>query len=194
MWGGLLSGVAGLFTGKEKARREARATREANAALVQGRDMAFNESGLGGFRDRGNAAADAQMGLLNIGGDPAASRAGFDNYLDSAGYRFQLDEGQNAVNASTAARGLRNSGAAVKESMRFGQGLSGNFFQQYMDRLQGVSGQGLQAAGGLANAATGTANQIAGTTQRGGMQAADSRDRAYGNFFTGVGDFMGNRE
>lgn len=112
----------------------------------------FLKSAYGSQISNGTGASNALAGLLGTGGDPAASQGAFQNYLNSAGYKFQLGEGQNAITSSNAANGLLNSGSALKRLASYGQGLASNYLQQYMAQLQAQSQQGL-GAGGLVGSA-----------------------------------------
>lgn len=108
------------------------------------RAFEFLQNTYGGQAQGGAQAQNALGNILGLNGD-AAQGNGFQNYLNSAGYKFQLGEGQNAVTSSNAASGLLNSGSALKRLQSFGQGLASNYLQQYMAQLSGMSGQGLQA-------------------------------------------------
>lgn len=79
-------------------------------------------------------------------------------YQASDAYKFQLGEGQNAINNAMAARGLGNSGAALKELTKYSQGLASQDAQQYynnqFNRLNTLAGYGSNAAtAGAAGAA-----------------------------------------
>lgn len=93
------------------------------------------------------------------------------------GYKFQLDQGDLALNSANSAGGSALSGAAMKNLMGFNQGLAasnyGNYFNQFQtqqnnifDRLQGIASMGENAAGNLgtagANLGTGIAQAQAG--------------------------------
>lgn len=111
----------------------------------------FLNSTYGGQATAGVGASNALGNLLGLNGD-AAQGNGFQNYLNSAGYKFNLSEGQNAITSSNAAAGLLNSGSALKGLAKYGQGLASNYLQQYMAQLSGLSGQGLQAGSLIGNA------------------------------------------
>jgi len=74
----------------------------------------------------------------------------------SPGYQFRLDEGNKALERMASARGMRFSGAAAKDAMRFGQGIGsqeyGNFVGRETDqfnRSYGVGQDKLNALRGL---------------------------------------------
>lgn len=87
---------------------------------------------------------------------------GLDDFEADPGYQFRLDEGQKALERSLAARGLSQSGAALKEAQKYGQNLANTTFNDAFTRnlqeesqrynmLSGQAGQGLGAAGQMAN-------------------------------------------
>ena len=53
-------------------------------------------------------------GFLGLGGDPAATQAAFNTYLNSTGYQFNRQQGLDAVNQSKASQGLFNSGSTLE--------------------------------------------------------------------------------
>ena len=110
----------------------------------------------------------------------------FDSYLASKGlaggkfdtsnpaYQFQLKQGQQALDRSSAARGMGYSGAQMKASQEYGQGLASQQydkeynrasgeFSDYYNRLAGLSQGGQQAAGSMANAGSQYANNASNT-------------------------------
>lgn len=95
---------------------------------------------------------------------------GFNNYLNSTGYNFQLGQGQNAITSNAASRGLLNSGGTAKALTTFGQGLAGQSFNNYLGQLGGLAGNAQTSLGqvGQAGTAGGTA---AGQAQQGGISS-----------------------
>ena len=110
----------------------------------------------------------------------------FDTYLASKGlsggkfdtsnpaYQFQLKQGQQALDRSAAARGMGYSGAQMKASQQFGQGLASQEYDKqyarasgefgdYFNRLAGLSQGGQQAAGSMAQAGGQYANNASNT-------------------------------
>ena len=110
----------------------------------------------------------------------------FDTYLASKGlaggkfdtsnpaYQFQLKQGQQALDRSSAARGMGYSGAQMKASQEYGQGLASQQYDKeynrasgefgdYFNRLAGLSQGGQQAAGSMAQAGGQYANNASNT-------------------------------
>jgi hypothetical protein len=151
----------------------------ANAAIQQGVQTATNQ--LSPWTTAGQPALADQSDLLGLNGQPAADAA-MAKFQQSPGYQWQLGEGLRATDAGAAARGMTRSGAALKAEQTFGSGLAATDFSNYWNRLQQLSGSGLTAAGGIANAATGGAANIAQTD----TSAANAQSSIYGNMAKGV--------
>jgi len=86
--------------------------------------------------------------------------AGFDpsSIESDPSYQFRKKEGQNALNTSLAAQGMSKSGAALRAAQDLGQEQASqeydsayNRWLQQNQQLGGSSGQGFNAAGGLAD-------------------------------------------
>ena len=133
----------------------------------------------------------------------------FDTYLASKGlaggqfdtsnpaYQFQLKQGQQALDRSSAARGMGYSGAQMKASQEYGQGLASQQYDKeynrasgefgdYFNRLAGLSQGGQQAANTLgsygnqyANAGSNTLGSLGGSLQNNLGQAANARASGY---------------
>lgn len=87
-------------------------------------------------------------------------------------YAFREQQGMKALQQSAAARGGLLSGSTLKGIQQYGQDLAsteyGNAYNRFMQNrlaatqaLQGLGGVGLTAAGGIGNAAMGTAQNLA---------------------------------
>jgi hypothetical protein len=153
---------------------------QANAAIQQGITTATNQ--LSPWATTGQPANADQADLLGLNGQPAADAA-MAKFQQSPGYQWQLGQGLRAVDAGAASQGILRSGATIKGEETFGQGLANTDFGNYWNRLQQLSSGGLTAAGGIANAATGGAANIA-ATDRG---AAGQQSNIIGNEASSIG-------
>lgn len=153
---------AGALISSNASRRASDAAASAATANndLQRQIYTQNTENLSPWMTRGNAAGEQINGLLGIGGNPSASRAPFDTYRGSTGYDFGLNEGLRAMDHTAAARGGLQSGAALKAGQRYGQDYASTKFQEYLNNLQGVSGQGLTAGSAVAGVGTGYANAV----------------------------------
>lgn len=74
------------------------------------------------------------------------------NFANSTGMNFIMDQGSRAITGSKAAAGLLNSGSTLKALNKFGQGVGSTYLNNYMDNLYKLSNIGLGAGGVMANA------------------------------------------
>lgn len=118
-----------------------------------------------GYRVGGKtfATMEEAQAYANANKTGATPYAGFQK---TPGYEFQLQQGQDSVNALAGARGGLNSGATLQALSSFNQGLANQEYGNYLSRLTGMVGVGSGAAGGQASAAqsaaSGVSNALAG--------------------------------
>ena len=124
-----------------------------NRALALQADMYNqNRADLAPWRDVGSAA------LQNLAGQVGQWGPG------TPAYDFQFGEGMRALDNSASARGMVQSGAAMKAAERFGQGLAAQGRGEELNRLQALAGIGQTATGQGVAAGQGMANASAGLT------------------------------
>jgi hypothetical protein len=138
------------------------------------------------FRDTGVLANDKLASLYGVqraGGTytpPAANADGtptYGGFETSPGYQFRFDQGMRAVERGAAARGLLRSGAAVKATQRFGEGLASSEYENFANRLASLAGVGQTATNATQAAGTNAANSISDAY----MKAGNARASAYQN-------------
>jgi hypothetical protein len=169
-----ISAAAGIAGGMMQSNAIKSGQSQANAAVQQGIQTATNQ--LSPWATTGVTTNTDQADLLGLNGQDAANAA-MAKFQQSPGYTWQMQQGLRGVDAGAAAQGMLRSGATLKAEDTFAQGLANSNFQQYFQNLQGLSGQGLTAAQGIANAATGGAANIAQTD----TSAAAAQSSIYGN-------------
>lgn len=81
----------------------------------------------------------------------------------SPDYQFRVNEGQRALNATLNARGLSESGAAMKEAIRYGQDMGAAEYDNRYRRLADLVNTGFSANNNAAQVRLGTAGNVAGT-------------------------------
>jgi hypothetical protein len=102
---------------------------------------------------------------------------------NTPGYGFQLDQGFKGLDRRAAARGGLFSGNAMKEGIRFGQGLASNYFGDHMNRLASTIGFG-QTATGASNQAGMNAGYQAGQNAIGAGNAYAANALNQGNIMS----------
>lgn len=102
----------------------------------------------GGVAGTANTIGTAANGVAEAGG----AQAGYNNYLQMAGYAPAMRQLSKATVGQGASSGLLNSGATTRALQSRGAELNQSFFNNYLQQLAGLSGLGLQAGGLVANA------------------------------------------
>lgn len=118
------------------------------------KNQAYNylQKGLAPQVSNATGASSDLAGLLGVGGNAAEGQAGFNNYLNSTGYNFMLNQGSQAITNNNAAKGLLNSGSTLKALTSYGQNLGSQYYQNYLGDLNNLTQTGNQAAGIVGNA------------------------------------------
>lgn len=109
------------------------------------------------YRQAGRSALTQLMGGLGLGG-PGGSEAFTSAYRSLPGYTSGLERGTDAAIKAANATGRGASGATLKALQRYGSDYEDQRVGDYLTRLMGLQGQGLQATG----AATGVQQQALG--------------------------------
>jgi hypothetical protein len=108
------------------------------------------------------------IGDVGFGGGARVDRtAGF---YTSPGYQFRLSEGQKAIERGAAARGRLFSGAALKATENYAQGVASDEWGRYVAGLQSLAGVGQSATGSTAAAGANAANVISSSNTAAGAQ------------------------
>lgn len=147
--------------------------------------------------DARNASLQRMRELLGIGGDTASKGYGSlggginpGDVQNEAGYQFGLNEGLKAQNNMLGARGMRNSGAALKAAPRWVTDYATTKYDNAFNRivanrsaqlnpLQSLAGASQTGASTVANAGGNYANAVSGNqTALGNAQAANSLAQA----------------
>ncbi len=108
----------------------------------------------------------------------------FNNYLNSTGYQFQMDQGTKAVNQGYAAKSALQSGAAMKALQTYGQNTGASFFNQYLGLLGNQQAAGLSGASAIAGVGSNYANAV-GNNNNNASAAAQSAYATQGNAAAG---------
>ena len=99
------------------------------------------------YAEQGRAALGLQGALSGAQGADAQRQA-FQNYTDSPGQQFLRDRGEQSILRNQAAIGGLGGGRVRQALSEHGIGMAAQDFNNQYNRLAGLSGQGLQAAGG----------------------------------------------
>lgn len=135
------------------------------------------------YIQQGQAADTTLNQLLGVNGGPggAGNSATMESTLENLpGYQFTLNQGLKSTQNGYAARGLADSGGALKGASTYSTGLAQTDYGNYVNQLLGSAQLGENAAGSLTGAATQTGSNI-GSNQIGAGNAAAAASNATGN-------------
>jgi hypothetical protein len=150
----------------------------------------FDLAGLNAELDAARTAAEGEEGYGSLL-DPFS----IEDYEEDPGYKFRLQQGNQALDRANAARGNFLSGAAIKGALDFNSGLASQEYGAAFDRdninktniynrLMGITGVGQQANNTVANAGQNYANQASEYL----TQGANAKAAGQAN----VGSLLGN--
>ena len=169
-WGALITAGASYFGGQDQgdAAGDATALQGRMYGETVGRNQPFLESGYNALD-----ILRSKLPQLTAGYDPQ-------KLLTDPGYQFGLNEGQKTLESSLAARGLTDSGAALKAAARYGTDYSTGKLNDAFSRNMQSNNQTYNILQGL----IGTGQASANNTSAAGQQFASSA----GNNIIGAGD------
>lgn len=123
----------------------------------------------------------------------------WDQFRNSTNYQFRLNEGMKGLNQGYAARGMLESGAAMRGITRYGQEFASNELGNYMNMLAGQQGVGLSGANALAGvgtnmvgAITANNNALTGTQANAALVSGAAQGQMYGGIANALGNFAGS--
>lgn len=164
-----------------------------------------NKATLSPFVNNGTTAGNYYNALLGLPGAnggandnrPGAQQA-FNTFQNSDGYQFRMGEGMKALNTGYAARGLIQSGAAMKGINSFAQGAASDEFGKYLGQLGNQQAVGLSAANAQAGVGTNYANAVsnnnnsaASAVGNAAIAGANATNGAIGNALNAFGTYAG---
>lgn len=185
--GASIAGAALTSSAASKAARRTQASLDANTALAR-EQYEFSRGQLTPYIDRGSAADQRIAAFLGLGDDDEAAHRAFQDFLDSSGYRFQVDQGTRAVTASKAAAGMLNSGSTLKALQTYGQNTARSYLGNYLDQLGNVANRGA----GSASALSGARQQLTSTTSQNNLAATDAANAASNTRTTALNGLLGS--
>lgn len=111
----------------------------------------YSQAGMGGLQ--------SYLALLGQSGD-AAQQEAISGLEQTPGYQAQLQAGQRALLQNASVTGGLRGGNVQQGLAEFGSGLFGQYYQNQLNQLNQLQGQGMQTNMGLANIRAGQAANI----------------------------------
>lgn len=159
--GALASGVNARS--QRKAAKSAAAAQEQAAHAANETEWKMYRQGredMEPWRKQGARSLAQLAGMMRPGTD-MTRRFSAQDFQQDPGYQFRLSESQKGLDRSQAARGMLNSGAALKEAMRVSQGMASDEYQDAYNRWAQQNSDIYNRLAGLANTGQQTSNQLA---------------------------------
>lgn len=141
----------GFSSSNQQAQNQSQQT-----SVSQNQAYPYLQGALGSQVANAGTGSGAISNMLGLNGSAAGSQA-FDNYKNSSNYNFIQDQGVRGITSSNAAKGLLGSGSTLRGIADYSSNLAGNFLNNYMSQLSGLSQSGIQA-GQVLSSAGNTAN------------------------------------
>lgn len=160
--GSLLGGALGSRS-QRKAAESAAAAQEQAAQAANETEWKMYQQGredLEPWRKQGAQSLSQLAGMMRPGTD-MTTRFSSQDFRADPGYQYRLSEAQKGMDRSQAARGMLNSGAALKEAMRVNQGMASDEYQNAYNRWAQQNSDIYNRLAGLANTGQQTSNQLA---------------------------------
>jgi hypothetical protein len=189
----IIGGVATTVAGTKAANAQKDAANQQVAEYRHEYDQ--NRADLAPWRDTGASALSKLAGMYGVGAAPTNGE-GTDNptadayggFFTSPGYKFRLDQGNQAVQRSAAARGILGSGATMKAIDRYSQGLASSEYGAFSDRLAQIAGFGQNATNATVAAGNAATQGIASAYGA----AGNARASSYANIGSAVNGTVNN--
>jgi hypothetical protein len=179
--------MSSIFGGSQNQQQSQSYGQSTSNAASQSYNQAYPSlsSALSGTISNGSGASNQLAGMLGLNGAQGQNQA-FQNWQNSTGYQFGLNQGLQSINGNAAASGLLNSGATAKALDTYGQNYANTQYGNYTNQLQGLLNSGNQAAGVVGS--TGNVSQSAANSQS--TQNSNSSGSG-GSNNGGIGGFVG---
>lgn len=203
----LAGGILSSNAAGRAANKQLQASQESNATQRYMYDTTRADNA--GALDARNASLQRMRELLGVGGNTSAQGYGTlgsainpGDVMNSPGYQFGLTQGQTALNNQLGARGMRNSGAALKAASRYGNDYATTKYDNAFNReianrsaqlnpLQSLGGLAQTGASTVANAGSNYANNVSGNQAALG-NALGANSLAQGNIWGGALNQLGS--
>jgi len=153
--------AAGTAYAADQSSKAAKASQRGYDAATreQARQFDLGREDTQPYRDVGKSALNQLAQLYGLSGD-GANAPDYSAFYDSPDYQFARDEGMRGIERSAAARGGLASGNTLAALSQYNSGLATQNFNNYANRLAGLSGAGQQSSENLAAARASYGQQV----------------------------------
>jgi hypothetical protein len=161
-----LGSIAAGITGSDAASSAARQEADAYHQAQQFEQNVYNQTSqnLSPYVGTGTNALYSMADLLGLGsgsnGQGSGALDAYQQYTRTPYYTFPLQQGEQGLDQSAAARGLTLSGGQMNALQQYAQNYAGQQFGNYMSTLSSLAGMGSSAASTLGNQGNAAANTL----------------------------------
>ena len=177
--GGLLSGGLSAWGSSKSA--DAMADAIEQAVALQQRQMRLAKKEFTPYAEAGRDSLSQYQ--ANIGNQPTYQNT-LANLVNDPGYQFRLQQGQQTLENSAAARGNLLSGAHLKDLQGYAQGMASqegaaaynrdmNAYNNTQNQLANLMQSGMNASGQITGAGQAMTNTLANLAMQGGANQAN---------------------
>jgi hypothetical protein len=165
----LAAGLAGAGASMYGASKASNAQKEASAQAAAAQQQALEfqrenydkaSGNLSPFIQTGQGANNLLASFYGLNGNQALGDSALAAFARSPDYQFARKEGISALDNSAAAKGGLLSGNQLRAVTEYGSGLATQNLGNYLSRLSGLSGQGIQAGGYLGHIGSSSGSNI----------------------------------
>ncbi len=189
--GALIGGAVGLYG----ASKQASAAKDAAKAQQKGTDATIAEQKRQFDLSRSDNLPWLNAGTSALKDQQALLDGNLDKFYKSGDYNVPLDYTQVVLDRSAAARGRLNSGGYGMDLTKYAQNMAGARYDNYWDKLAGISRTGSGTAANLGQLGANFANAV-GTASQANANARSSsyinQANAWGNAANQIGGIAGN--
>lgn len=132
-----------------------------------------------------------QFGQMMKDPNEIISRLG-QGYQQSPGYKWQLGQGEEAINNASAAGGMAGSPQHQQQAGQLASNLANQDFQNYMNQNLGLLGMGTQGAMGLGQMGYGASSDLASSLAQALMSKSNLQYAGQANKNQQTGGLLGN--
>jgi hypothetical protein len=179
----VVGGVASTVASSSAAGAETKAANQANATVAA--NQAQVRADLSPYNTAGQSDFAAYNNLVGPNANPAQQEAALQSL---PGYQFQQTQGLKAVQNSAAARGLGESGAALKGAAQYATGLADSSWKDYANSLYQGASLGENAAAQTGNYGTQSAIAQGQNTTSAGVAQGNAAIASGNAVSSGIGN------
>ncbi|MBB2205629.1 hypothetical protein [Gluconacetobacter takamatsuzukensis] len=191
-----LGSIASGVMGSDAASRAAQEQAQAYAKAQQFQQTVYGQTAqdLSPYMGTGTNALYSLASLLGLpggtSGQGSGAAAAYQAFTDTPYYQFPLQQGEQSLDSSAAARGLALSGGQVNALQNYAENYAGQQFGTYMNALSSLAGMGSSAATALGSQGNGAAATMLSALSGQGNAQAQGTTASNAALMSGIGNAL----